>query len=90
MRSLRRYAPSARASRAPLGGAPADPAELRHDVGRAEFTHENGERGTRHVLNVASMGMSAESVRWVDAQGRLGNRRARMSALPQGIEVAVA
>jgi YegS/Rv2252/BmrU family lipid kinase len=75
MRSVRRHAPG-RAGRASLGheSTPVDPGELRLDVGRAEFTCENGERGTRHVLNVASMGTSAESVRWVDAQGRLGKR----------------
>jgi diacylglycerol kinase (ATP) len=80
MRSLHRYSASARPSRAPQSSAPADAGELRLDVGRAEFTCENGERGTRHVLNVASMGMSAESVRWVDAQGRLG-KRSRFSYL---------
>jgi diacylglycerol kinase (ATP) len=70
MRSLRAYAPSARTSRAPDSGLP----ELRLDVGRAEFELANGERGVRHMLNVASMGLSAESVRWVDAQGRSGKR----------------
>lgn len=79
MRSLRRYAPTARASRAPHGDPLARDA-LWLDVGRAEFTREDGTRGTRHVLNVASMGTSAESVRWVDAQGRLGKRH-RLSYL---------
>jgi YegS/Rv2252/BmrU family lipid kinase len=73
MRSLRAYAATARASRAPG-------AELCLDVARAEFQKANGERGTRHVLNVASMGLSAESVRWVDTQGRLGKRH-RLSYL---------
>ncbi len=54
--------------------------ELRVDLARAEFERSPGERGTRHVLNVASMGMSAVAVRWVDAQGRRG-RRNRLSYL---------
>jgi diacylglycerol kinase family enzyme len=76
MRSLRAYAPSARTSRAPDSAL----SELRVDVGRAEFSLENGERATRHMLNVASVGMSAEAVRWVDAQGRQGKRN-RLSYL---------
>lgn len=76
MRSLKAYAPTARASRMPEGGTE----ELRLDVARAEFNDQVGNRATRHVLNIASMGMSAEAVRWVDSQGRLGKRH-RLSYL---------
>jgi diacylglycerol kinase (ATP) len=70
VRSLNAYAPSARQSRAPDGG----PNELRIDVARVEFQTESGEPSVRHMLNVASVGLSAEAVRWVDAQGRNGKR----------------
>jgi YegS/Rv2252/BmrU family lipid kinase len=83
MRSLKAYAKSARPSHAsparfetPDGAAP----ELRLDLARAEFTDKGGGRGARHLLNVASMGMSAEAVRWIDSQGRLGKRH-RLSYL---------
>lgn len=54
--------------------------ELRVDLARAEFERSPGERGTRHVLNVASMGMSAVAIRWIDAQAR-GGQRHRLSYL---------
>jgi diacylglycerol kinase (ATP) len=54
--------------------------ELLVDLARAEFERSPGERGTRHMLNVASMGMSALAVRWIDAQGRRGQRN-RLSYL---------
>jgi YegS/Rv2252/BmrU family lipid kinase len=87
MRSLEAYAKTARPSHLPRarGAARSDAAgaavnELRLDLARAEFTQKDGARTTRHVLNVASMGMSAEAVRWIDSQGRLGKRH-RLSYL---------
>jgi YegS/Rv2252/BmrU family lipid kinase len=48
------------------------------DVAVAHFRDAGGNERMRHVLNVASAGLSAESVRWVDAQAQRG-RRHRLS-----------
>jgi YegS/Rv2252/BmrU family lipid kinase len=56
----------------------ADGAERRIDVALAHYLDERGRPQSRHVLNVASVGLSAEAVRWIEEQARRG-RRHRLS-----------
>lgn len=55
-----------------------DGAERMLDLGRAHYRDAAGNQRTRHVLNIASAGLSAESVRWIEAQAQAG-RRHRLS-----------
>jgi diacylglycerol kinase (ATP) len=48
--------------------------ERRLDVGRAHYRDPLGQERSRHVLNVASVGLSAESVRWIEEQATRGRR----------------
>lgn len=54
--------------------------ERQLDVARVHYRDAAGKECARHMLNVASVGMSAESVRWIQAQARRG-RRTRFSYL---------
>jgi diacylglycerol kinase (ATP) len=54
--------------------------ERRLDVARVHYRDAAGNQCARHMLNVASVGLSAESVRWIQAQARRG-RRTRFSYL---------
>jgi diacylglycerol kinase (ATP) len=56
------------------------PGERLLDVALARYRDADGSERTRHVLNVASVGLSAESVRWIEEQARRG-RRHRFSYL---------
>jgi YegS/Rv2252/BmrU family lipid kinase len=54
--------------------------ERQLDVARVHYRDTAGNERARHMLNVASVGLSAESVRWIQAQARRG-RRTRFSYL---------